>query len=231
MARIRILLVEDDARVREELTASLTQDGFEALQARTVGKARRLLAEEPDLVLLDLGLPDGDGVDFCRSLRADGSSIPVIVLTARDAARDRISGLDAGADDYVVKPFEMGEVLARIRSVLRRSRQEVAEHVFRCGDLWADSSARVAGRGDRRIAFAPREFDLLLFFLKHPGKVWTRDQLLHRVWGLRGGVGHSRTVDLHVRKVRKKIEDDPTSARFISTVWSVGYRLNEDVTE
>ena len=118
--------------------------------------------------------------------------------------------------------------LARIRSVLRRSRNQVTQQVYRCGDLWADAAAREAGRGDRKIDFAPREFDLLLFLLKHPGKAWTRDQLLEHVWGVRGGVGDSRTIDLHVRKLRRKIEDNPAAAKLLATVWGVGYRLNDE---
>lgn len=155
---------------------------------------------------------------------------PIIILTARDAARERVQGLDAGADDYVVKPFEVEEVLARIRSVLRRSRQQIPLTIHRVGELWADAQAREAGRGDQRLDLAPREFDLLLFLLQHPGKAWTRDQLLEHVWGIRGGIGDSRTIDLHVRKLRKKIEDNPAAARFIATVWGVGYRLNDEET-
>ncbi|MCK5942806.1 MAG: response regulator transcription factor [Planctomycetes bacterium] len=223
-----ILLVEDDVRVRHELRSALADAGFAVREAADLAQARDADATRHSLVLLDLGLPDGDGLDFCRALREQGAATPIIALTARDASKDRIRGLDAGADDYVVKPFEVGEVLARIRSVLRRSRREVTQQVYRCGDLWADAESREAGRGERRIEFAPREFDLLLFLLKNPGKAWTRDQLLEHVWGVRGGVGDSRTIDLHVRKLRRKIEDNPAAARIIATVWGIGYRLNDE---
>lgn len=223
-----ILLVEDDVRVRHELRAALVEAGLTVQEAADLGQARDANAARHSLVLLDLGLPDGDGLEFCRGLREQGVSTPIIVLTARDAGRDRVRGLDAGADDYVVKPFEVEEVLARIRSVLRRSRHQVTQQIYRCRDLWADAESREAGRGDRKIEFAPREFDLLLFLLKNPGKAWTRDQLLEHVWGVRGGVGDSRTIDLHVRKLRRKIEDNPAAAQFIATVWGVGYRLNDE---
>ena len=223
-----VLLVEDDVRVRHELRGALTSAGLEVHEAADLAQARDVDAAAMSVVLLDLGLPDGDGLDLCRSLREAGVATPIIVLTARDAARERVRGLDAGADDYVVKPFEVEEVLARIRSVLRRSRNQVTQQVYRCGDLWADAEAREAGRGERKIDFAPREFDLLLFLLKHPGKAWTRDQLLEHVWGVRGGVGDSRTIDLHVRKLRRKIEDNPAAAKLLATVWGVGYRLNDE---
>ena len=225
----RILLVEDDVRVRHELRSALGSAGFAVREAADLAQARDADADAHSLMLLDLGLPDGDGLQFCRQLREAGTTTPIIVLTARDAARDRVRGLDAGADDYIVKPFEIDEVLARIRSVLRRSRQQVTpQQVYRCGELWVDAEARKAGRGERDIEFAPREFDLLLFLLKHRGKAWTRDQLLEHVWGVRGGVGDSRTIDLHVRKLRRKIEDNPASAKYIATVWGVGYRLNDE---
>jgi DNA-binding response OmpR family regulator len=220
--------VADDVRVRHELRSALTAQGFTVSEAPDLARAQSANAAEHSVVLLDLGLPDGDGLTFCRQLREAGTITPIIVLTARDTARDRILGLDAGADDYVVKPFEIGEVLARIRSVLCRSRQQAPQQTYRCGELWADPQSREAGRGDRRIEFAPREFDLLLFLLRHPGKAWTRDQLLEHVWGVRGGGGDSRTIDLHVRKLRRKIENNPAAARFIATVWGVGYRLNDE---
>ncbi|MGC6487201.1 MAG: response regulator transcription factor [Planctomycetota bacterium] len=223
-----VLLIEDDVRVRHELRGALHAAGLQVVEAADVAQARRADAADVSVVLLDLGLPDGDGLELCRSWREAGVATPIIVLTARDAAPERVRGLDAGADAYVVKPFELAEVLARIRSVLRRARNQVTQQVYRSGDLWADAEAREAGRGDRRIEFAPREFDLLLFLLRNPGKAWTRDQLLEHVWGVRGGVGDSRTIDLHVRKLRRKIEDDPAAAKIIATVWGVGYRLNED---
>jgi len=228
MSSDRILLIEDDVRVRHELRTALAAEGFAVSEASDLGQARAAKPEEHSVVLLDLGLPDGDGLAFCRQLREAGVATPIIIVTARDAARERVQGLDAGADDYVVKPFEIEEVLARIRSVLRRARQQVPQTIHRVGELWADAQAREAGRNEERLDLAPREFDLLLFLLQHPGKAWTRDQLLEHVWGIRGGIGDSRTIDLHIRKLRKKIEDNPAAARFIATVWGVGYRLNDE---
>lgn len=228
MSADRILLVEDDVRVRHELRTALCAEGFTVSEASDLGQARLARPGEHSVVLLDLGLPDGDGLAFCRQLRETGVVTPIIIVTARDAARERVQGLDAGADDYVVKPFEIEEVLARIRSVLRRARHQVPQTVHRVGELWADAQSREAGRNKQRLDLAPREFDLLLFLLQHPGKAWTRDQLLEHVWGIRGGIGDSRTIDLHIRKLRKKIEDNPAAARFIATVWGVGYRLNDE---
>ena len=224
-----ILLIEDEIRVGMELERALVSAGYGVRQARDLAQARQESAGKHSLVLLDLGLPDGDGLELCRELRAAGNTVPIIILTARDTSPARVTGLDAGADDYIVKPFEMAEVLARIRSVLRRFKNQAMNvRVHRCGELWADAEARVAGCGEVEIEFAPREFDLLLFLLQNPGKAWTRDQLLKQVWGLRGGIGDSRTIDMHVRKLRRKIEDNPAAPRYIVTVWGVGYRLSDD---
>lgn len=223
-----ILLVEDDARLRHELREALSDHGFVVHEAESISAAEALLTSSCTLVLLDIGLPDGNGLLFCRTLRKSGCQIPVIMLTAHDAPRDRVEGLDAGADDYVVKPFDIEEVLARIRSVLRRAQQVHTQQVLRRGDIWLDVEAREAGRGSQRLELAPREFELLRFLLEHPGRAWTRDQLLERVWGLRGGIGSSRTIDLHIRKLRQKIGDEDPESRMIATIWGLGYRLNEE---
>lgn len=223
----QILIVEDDQRIRRELTAELTAHGFGVATAAGLEPARRILREAMDLVLLDLGLPDGDGLTLCREMRALGDDRPVVILSARDAPGQRVQGLDAGADDYVVKPFDMGEVLARVRSSLRRSQGGFQRSVFRSGELWLDATARSAGRGDLRFELPQMEFELLRFLLRHPGRTWTRDQLLEGVWRISGGVGDSRTIDQHIRRLRKKIEPVPASPRYITTVWGVGYRMED----
>jgi len=222
-----ILLVEDDERIQLEVCDALQAAGLQVQHCTTLAAAREAVRGNCDLVLLDLGLPDGDGLDLCRELRAAGNNIPMVILTARDAPEQRVRGLDVGADDYVVKPFHMPELIARIRGVLRRSGQTQRTGVARFGDLWIDPQARTAGRRDKRIDLKPREFDLLLFLMNNPGKAWTRDMLIEKVWG-KSFDGDARTVDLHVARLRSKIEDDPADPRFVETVWGVGYRFQDE---
>lgn len=222
----QLLLIEDDARIRRELLDALRAAGFAVDVAISVNDALAAIKRHYDLILLDLGLPDGDGLDLCRRVREGGRGVPIVMLTARDAPEQRVRGLDVGADDYVVKPFHLPELLARIRSVLRRAGRGVGAGVARCGELWADPESRTAGRGDAPLDLTPREFDLLVFLLRHPGRAWTRDQLLDRVWGPTYD-GEVRTVDSHVRRLRSSIESDPGDPRYIGTVWGVGYRMNE----
>ena len=220
----RILLVEDDERIRMELLDALRASGFDVDVSVQAGHARRALERDYDLVLLDLGLPDGDGLDLCRHLRSRGRSVPVIILTARDAPEDRVRGLDVGADDYVVKPFHTPELIARIRSVLRRAGRSAGPGSVQWADLSADPDSRTARRGEKKLDLTRREFDLFLFFLRFPGRTWTRDQILDRVWGAEFE-GDSRTVDLHIRRLRAKVEDDPSDPKYFATVWGVGYRM------
>ena len=220
----RILFVEDDPQIRRRLASSLAAAGYAVHECGSVGEARVALESSFDLVLLDLGLPDQDGLDLCRELRRAGNSIPIVILTARQATQQRVRGLDLGADDYVVKPFQLDELLARIRSVLRRSGQPAGGDRLSCGDLWAEPHKRECGRGDQSFQLKPREYDLVVFLLRNPGRVWTRDQLLDRVWGP-SFEGEARTVDLHVRRLRARIERDSGDPRYIKTVWGVGYRM------
>lgn len=223
----RILLVEDDHGIRRELLQSLGTDSYSVQACCTSKDAQESLENgDYDLVLLDLGLPDGDGIDICKWLRSAGNTTPIIVITARDAVESRIEGLNAGADDYIVKPFQIGEVIARMQSVLRRATGTTLSGRIKLGDLWADSEARKSGRNDREFQLKPREFDLLFFLLQNPGRAWTREQLLARVWGP-DFEGDGRTVDLHVRRLRQKIEDDASDPRFIETVWGIGYRMSD----
>ena len=224
--RPHLLLVEDDSRIRQELVDALDAAGFEVDIATTVRGAESVLDGAYDLMLLDLGLPDGDGLELCQSLRSRGRSLPVLILTARDAPDQRVRGLDVGADDYVVKPFHLPELLARVRTILRRAGRSPGPGKITNRELWLDPETRRAGRGDDEIRLKPREFDLLMFLLRHPGRTWTRDQLLDQVWGS-SYQGDARTVDLHVRRLRTKVEVDASDPRLIETVWGVGYRMTE----
>ena len=219
----RILLIEDDHPIRSRVATSLRAEGYQVREAADARQARVALPDGFDLVLLDLGLPDEDGVELCRSIRR-GDQIPIIILTAREGTGARVRGLDAGADDYLIKPFDLEELFARIRSVLRRT-QSPNNTPAQCGDLWADPETRKAGRDQLEFELKPREFDLLFFLLRHPDRVWTRDQLLDQVWGP-GFEGEARTVDLHVRRLRAKVEVDSGDPRYIKTVWGVGYTLS-----
>ena len=221
-----VLVVEDDERIRSELVDALTAAGYGVDVTSSLAGARTQLSTRPDVLLLDLGLPDGDGLDLVRDLRAAHDDLPVVVLTARDAPEQRVRGLDVGADDYLVKPVHLPELIARVRSVLRRATPQPSPEKLVSDDLWLDANSRRAGRGERTLDLKPREFDLLAFFLQHPGRAWTRAQLLERVWGPSYD-GDARTVDSHVRRLRAHIEEDPGDPHFIETVWGVGYRMRE----
>ena len=224
----RILLVEDDHELRRQLQDSLRGSGFSVAPCATFREAEAELGRSDfDLILLDLWLPDRDGLDLCRQLRFDGNPVPVIILTSRDEPDEVVRGLDVGADDYVVKPFRAPELLARIRSVLRRVVPGHTRVAVAVGPISANVETHRAMVGDVELTLKPREFDLLLFFLRSPGRVWTRTQLLERVWGPQFS-GDDRTVDLHVARLRAAIEENPRNPQWLETVWRVGYRFRED---
>jgi two-component system, OmpR family, response regulator RegX3 len=221
----RILFVEDEPSISEPFAKALVREGFEPLTARTVREALDLAERaEPDLVLLDLSLPDGDGRDVCLELRRR-SDVPIVMLTARGTETDRVVGLELGADDYVVKPFSGPEVIARIRAVLRRAnRAETPEPVLRAGDLEVDLGARRVRLAGQELALARKEFDLLAELARNAGQVVSREDLMSRVWD-ENWFGPTRTLDVHVGLLRKKLGDDPAAPRFIQTVRGVGFRL------
>jgi two-component system catabolic regulation response regulator CreB len=221
-----ILLVDDEPAIRESLAFALRRDGFEVEEATTLREARSL-ADAADLVILDLVLPDGSGLLFLRSLR-ERSDVPVIVLTSRDEETDRVVGLELGADDYVLKPFSPREVAARVRAVLRRASKaaQAEDKPIRAGQLSLDTSTRKAAIADRELGLSRTEFNLLALFLRSPGRVFERSQILEAVWGSDVVVG-DRTVDVHVKALRRKIEEAGGDPRVLETVRGVGYRLKD----
>ena len=227
-ARPRILLVEDEESISEPFSRALAREGFDPVIARTAADALRLAASvDPELVLLDLMLPDGDGRDVCRELRRR-SDTPIIMLTARGTETDRIVGLELGADDYVVKPFSSPEVIARIRAVLRRARRDDDDPTrLMLGDLAIDADARRAHRGDKELDLSRKEFDLLVVLADAAGRVLTRDQLMERVWD-ENWFGPTKTLDVHIGTLRRKLGDDPAKPRYIHTVRGVGFRFATD---
>jgi two-component system response regulator RegX3 len=226
MART-ILVVEDEPTLRETLAEALEGEGFEVRTAADGPSAVASFRDAaPDLVLLDLMLPGMSGMDVCRAIRAE-SSVPIVMLTARDAEIDKVVGLEVGADDYVTKPFSLRELTARIRAILRRSDQPGAAQLpplVDLGSVRVDLAGHRLLRDGRVVAVKPKVFELLTFLLRHPGQVLTRDQLLEHVWGY-DYPGETRTVDVHVHWLRAAIEVDPASPSLVQTVRGVGYVL------
>ncbi|MBN9528835.1 MAG: phosphate regulon transcriptional regulator PhoB [Alphaproteobacteria bacterium] len=222
----RILITEDEGALVAMLRYNLEKEGYRVDEAADGGEALLKVAEAPpDLILLDWMLPSLSGIEVCRQLRRNPATrnIPIIMLTARGEEGDRVRGLDAGADDYVAKPFSPSELIARIRAVLRRIRPALAEEMLTCGDIVMDLAAHKVTRNGREIHLGPTEFRLLRFFLEHPGRVLSRDQLLDSVWGNDVYV-EQRTVDVHIRRLRKALNGEG-EADIIRTVRSAGYAL------
>ena len=232
MAR-RILVVEDEAPIREMVCFVLEQNGFQPVEAEDYDSAVNQLNEPwPDLILLDWMLPGGSGIQFIKHLKRESMTrdIPVVMLTARGEEEDRVRGLETGADDYITKPFNILEVKARIKAILRRnskkSRQEPQQtkKVIEAGDLTLDSDSRRVFIASREINLTAKEFDLLELLVCNPGKVYSREELLRFVWGNRAAAGGDvRTVDVHVRRLREKIEPSPSDPKYVHTKWGVGY--------
>lgn len=247
----KIMVVEDEENIASTLKYNLVREGYEVT---TTGDGRRALEifkqEKPDLVILDLMLPGMNGLDVCRQIR-QASIVPILMLTAREEEVDKILGLELGADDYMTKPFNLREVIARVRAMLRRMEMLQANNAataaaeetanseakaaaaqsqsqIKVGDLMINPGQHTVILGERSIVLKPKEFDLLSFLARHPGQVLTREMLLERVWDY-DYTGGTRTVDVHIRWLREKIEPDPSRPRYIHTIFGVGYKL--DVTE
>jgi DNA-binding response OmpR family regulator len=219
-----VLVVEDEAAISEPLSEHLEREGFEATVAPTVADATAWLArDQPDLILLDVMLPDGDGRDLCRQIRAS-SDVPIVMLTARGEEIDRIVGLELGADDYVVKPFSAGELVARIRAILRRGRGPARRGPISVGPITLDPAARTVTKDGVPIELAAKEFDLLHALMSEAGSVRTRESIMNEVWDPHW-FGPTKTLDVHISWLRKKLEDDPSAPRYITTVRGVGFRF------
>lgn len=221
----RILVVEDEERIRQFLKRGLTYEGY-VVDAAVDGKSGLEKARDnpPDLVLLDIMLPGIDGLEVCRRLRA-ASAVPVLMLTAKESIEDRVAGLDAGADDYLVKPFSFDELLARVRALLRRA-QPAQPQVFRFADMELDTGTRQGRRGGKTFDLTAKEYELLELFMRNPRQVLTRDVIFDRVWGYDFG-GESNIIEVYVRYLRQKTEFGELT-RLIHTVRGVGYVLRED---
>lgn len=226
-----VLVVDDDATVAEVVVGYLSRAGFETAQAAD-GPAAIDVADRlnPDLVVLDLMLPGIDGLEVCRRLRARHPGVAIVMLSALGEEQDRVLGLQVGADDYVAKPFSPRELVLRVQSVLRRSqpapaRPVVGREVVADRDLRLDLTARRAMRGSDPLSLTGREFDLLAFLVTHPGEAFTREQLMKHVWSW--DFGDQSTVTVHVRRLREKVEDDPSQPRRLVTVWGHGYRWDQ----
>lgn len=223
-----ILIVEDHDAVALGLEHGLRKEGYEILRAATAAEGLNL-ATHSDLIVLDIRLPDGNGFDVCRQLRSAGQRQPVIMLTAQDEMIDKVLGLEAGADDYMTKPFELRELIARVRAHLRRNYGEYAgagdSQTFIVGDVRIDLGSQRVEKNGEEIHLTATEFKLLAYFVQNPNQPHSRDHLIDDIWGYDDFVGDPRTVDVHVRNLRTKVEDDPAQPKYIQTVRGAGYKL------
>ena len=225
-----VLVVEDEESITEPLVAALGREGFDAIVASTAAEALdKARSVEPDVILLDVMLPDGSGFDVCRELRRT-SRVPILMLTARAEETDRIVGLEIGADDYVVKPFSARELVARIRAVLRRAEplpQANADAALEVGPIRVEPASRTASVDGRPLELSRKEFEVLELLAREVGRVVTRERLIEEVWDTTW-FGSTKTLDVHVSALRRKLGDDPASPRWLHTVRGVGYRLGEE---
>ncbi len=221
-----LLVIDDDADILRVLTANLELYGYEAIAAASWAKAKEVLDDRlPDLIILDLMLPDGDGLDICRQLNARYPKIPVIMLTAKDRVSDKVIGLESGAQDYIVKPFETLELIARVKACLRRS--AAMDDTTTIGDITIDRRARTVRVRGNETDLTPKEYDLLSFFIANRGEVITRDTIRKTVWKSAKLYSWSRVIDVHIQHLRHKIEMNPAEPAYILTVPGVGYRFRQ----
>jgi DNA-binding response OmpR family regulator len=223
----KILVVDDEPTLVATLKYNLEREQYQVITAADGAEALEAArSQQPDLILLDLMLPGLGGLEVCRILRKD-SSVPILMLTAKDAEVDKVVGLELGADDYVTKPFGMRELMARVRALLRRAEASAAgepRDVVESGDLTADLGARRVYKGGAELRLKPKEYDLLVFFLQNKGRAFTREEILSRIWGY-SFAGDTRTVDVHIRWLRQKVEADPANPSRLVTVRGTGYRF------
>lgn len=226
----KILIVEDDYSIRKFTALNLQREQFHVVEAANGSDALTLLTTmTPDFVILDLMLPDMDGFALCEQLRSQFSNLPILILSARGQDMDKVMGLELGADDYMVKPFNPLELVARVRSILRRTSQKENTEIkiLRSNGLELNVRSKVLKKEEQIIKLTGREYDLLVFFMEHPDVSFSRDELLDEVWG-KNYFGDIKTVDVHIRRLREKVEDVPSRPRYIETVWGHGYRFNGD---
>jgi DNA-binding response OmpR family regulator len=232
MKTYKILVVDDEVDIVDFIDDYLTGEGYEVIKAydgvEALDKIRQNL---PDLVVLDVMLPGLDGFEVCKQMRTE-STVPILMVTAKDTDVDKIVGLEIGADDYMPKPFNPRELVARVKAILRRTyRQDYQPHsqtaTLKHKDLSIDTERRMATIGHRQLELTMKEFDLLLFLMRNPGHVYSRDHLLDCVWGQDSFVG-ARTVDVHIRRLREHIETDASQPQYIKTVWGVGYKFTDE---
>ncbi len=224
-----VLIVDDEELIRDTVALALGDEGYTVVVAEDGRQALELArqAERVDLIVLDLMLPHINGLDLCRLLRREGNGVPILMLTAKSSETDRVVGLEVGADDYLAKPFGMRELIARCRAVLRRqSRQQTLDNslILRCGDLWMHPQECRVMVNEVAVDLSPKEFRLLELFMRNPRRVWSREQLIERVWGP-DFMGDTKTVDVHIRWLREKLEKDPSHPQYLVTVRGFGYRF------
>ncbi|KOF56087.1 MULTISPECIES: response regulator transcription factor [Clostridium] len=228
MAGEKILVVDDEPHIVQLITFNLEKNGYKVISANNGVDGLKMAKQElPQLVLLDLMLPELDGYDVCREIRRDNniSNMPVIMLTAKSEELDKILGLELGADDYITKPFSVRELIARVKAVLRRTKVEYNDKIYKFSDISIDFQKHEVIKNNEKIELTLKEFELLEVLVKNKGRVMTRDFLLDKIWGYEY-VGETRTVDVHIRHLRQKIEQDDKNPKYIETIRGIGYRFN-----
>lgn len=221
----KILIIEDEPNIRELVVYNLNQNGYQGMEAEDGLQGLAMVrSENPDLILLDIMLPGKNGYDICKELRAEGCKTPIIMLTAKNEEIDKVLGLEFGADDYISKPFGIRELMARIKAVLRRYETNTEQEGTRIGDLVINIESHEVKLGGRTLELTLKEFDLLRVLAENRGRVMTRDQLLDKVWGFEY-IGETRTVDVHVRYLRKKLGDEDNEGKYIQTIRGMGYKM------
>ncbi|MBF0472913.1 MAG: response regulator transcription factor [Nitrospirae bacterium] len=220
-----ILIVDDDIDILMVLKANLEINGFRVTTVKTISEANeQLLNNSYDLMILDVTLPDGNGVKLCQDLRKDGASMPIIMLTARDTLSDRVMGLECGADDYIVKPFETIELMARMKACLRRIKSVTTENIV-IGELVIDNKHRTVKVRGVEVELTPKEFDLLFYLAYHKGQVISRKEIIQKVWSSSHLYKWSRVIDVHIQHIRQKIEIDASTPRYVTTIQGIGYKI------
>lgn len=228
MAEEKILVVDDEEHIQELIKFNLEKSGYKVICADNGIDAIKIAKEQlPQIMLLDIMLPGMDGLDVCKEIRKDSnmSNMPIIMITAKGEEIDKIIGLELGADDYITKPFSVRELVARIKAILRRSTMQLVEKTFKVGNLVIDFGKHEVIKSENKIDLTLKEFELLQILIKNKGRVMTRDFLLDKIWGYEY-VGETRTVDVHIRHLRQKIEDDDKNPVYIQTIRGIGYRFN-----